>query len=158
MALRLRILLAMVLAWPMLTGCDAWWDRVNRTGLSRDIGELLVPFGIQAEDLACQMVDATRTGVCWTKLDDGQESGMVAGLGLWKVQSEDDERAKQMWEADGGCREQVAFDGSIPLDVYRSAVRPGALRLAGGSSFEYLLLYVVPTSGEACIQVSYAYG
>jgi hypothetical protein len=47
---------------------------------------------------------------------------------------------------------------STPSERHGIAVRPAALRLAGGSAFEYLLLSIDPRRQRACLQVSYAYG
>jgi hypothetical protein len=83
---------------------------------------------------------------------------MIQGLGLVSAALENATIAFIDAEFEAGCGSfPWILDGSSGM-FYLISGRPQSLSLANGTSFEYLLLVFEESSGEACIQVSYAYG
>jgi hypothetical protein len=152
--------LVVVLALAALVACDALWSAANRDALTADVGGLLRQHGAAGAAPQCGMIGATRDGTCRFQATPEQVAALAEGLGLRPTSpAEDGPDGAELrhWETRDGCRRSGAFAGPTAT-THRSERRPPRLRLGHGGAFEYLLLYHQPATGEACVQVSYAYG
>jgi len=83
---------------------------------------------------------------------------LISRLSLTLREAGDDNGNVPSWELEQGCGSVEGFTAGASVQVYESARRPEALRLANGTAFEYLLVSFSEDLRTMCIQVSYAYG
>jgi len=148
---------ASALGGLLLIGCTALWNPVQRGGLDTDVRQLLRGAGVKPARLDCRMLADTRDGECSLSLTPSDAGALIQGLKLEAIPAE------PSWAS--SLSQLVRFKGpdcaaalSSPIERHGIARRPAALRLPGGSAFDYLLLSIDPRSQQACLQVSYAYG
>ena len=153
----MRLLIALLIV-VCITGCTGFWDWVGRGELARDVGQLFKQQGVDVK-LECHMLDASRTGVCTSRILPEAVISLVKGFVLREATSKKDLLDILDWEiAAGGCRSMENWSDSTPVKVYRSERRAVQLSFGDGVAFEYLLLRYRPDTGDLCTQVSYAYG
>ncbi len=141
-----------------LTSCSTLWNAANREGLEADIAQL---FQAQADvevRPSCNMVGTSRTGACLMSASTREVASLVRGLGLLAVRSDEDFTVIAPWEAEGGCRNLGPFGNESSASVYRSTRAVDNLQTGSGTSFEYILLYHKPETGQLCVQASYDFG
>ncbi len=142
----------------MSAGCDTLWNRANIGGLQSDLGSLLEGMDVEIVLQECSMIGSTRSGYCRFHDADGASAGLIQQLDLVSVPLENATIPFIDEEFEAGCGSYPwILDGSSG-ELYLISGRPQSLILANGTSFEYLLLVFEQSSGEACVQVSYAYG
>ncbi|MCP9785977.1 hypothetical protein [Cyanobium sp. N5-Cardenillas] len=139
------------LACLLLTGCASLWTVTNRSGLEADVRELLKTADVEPQHLDCRMVGTTRMAACSLHLSPPQTASVIRALALENIQTSSETSAPQ---AGPSC----VAETSGPIITFGRGHRPTSLRLASGTAFEYLLLTINKATGQACIQVSYAYG
>ncbi|MCJ7513490.1 MAG: hypothetical protein MUO23_11035 [Anaerolineales bacterium] len=157
--MRTRALLLLVLS-ILLTSCGPLWNAVNRSTLKLDVAEALGPQALDLQ-LRCEMVDSTRTGYCLVPADREQVIGWAGALGMSaSTASTASAQTLPPLASEGrvGCLAPENFGDVEGLPAYWVGGRPEALILSGGGRFEYMLLLHNPDTGQACVQVSYAYG
>jgi hypothetical protein len=145
------------LACLCLIGCEPVWDAANRPGLESDIRALLKTAAVEAPHLQCRMAGATRDGSCALRLSPSDTEAVIRTFALESVRPSTEPSvplAQLIAQAGPSC----VVHASGPLATFGRGGRPDALRLASGAAFEYLLLTINESTGEACVQVSYAYG
>ena len=155
-----RLFLSGVIGLTLLA-CNFLWNSANRVPLKSDVNEVLDPANTTDLDLTCALIDTTRSGYCLFKADEGQIEEIAARLELdYRVVSYEENSTIPPLVSEGkvGCLDEIVFGMADGLLAYYLAGRPGQLSLAGGGQFEYLLLLFNPETGQACTQVSYAYG
>jgi hypothetical protein len=138
-------------------GCEPLWNAANLSDLESDIRALLNPAAVVPLQMDCRMVGATRDGSCTVSLTRAETDAVIRALVLESVPSSADvpsPLARLFARAGSSC----ALGESMPLATYGLSGRPKSLRLPSGSAFEYLLLTINTSTGQACIQVSYAFG
>ena len=148
---------ASVLGGLLLIGCTALWNPIQRGGLDADVRALLRGAGVTPARLDCRMLGDTRDGECSLSLTPSDAGALIGGLKLEAIPADPTwaSSLSQLVRLKGpGCAAAL----SSPIERHGIAGRPAALRLAGGSAFEYLLLSLDPRRQRACLQVSYAYG
>jgi uncharacterized membrane protein len=139
----------------------ALWISLTQGALAADVGEVLTPDSGARRDLACQMLERSRTGYCLFTADEGDIQGVARRLGLeTSTASGDDPHATPLLALEGGrgCRATDILRSGEKLPAYWAAGRPKQLALRSGGQFEYLLLLYDRATRQACVQVSYAYG
>lgn len=132
-----------------LVGCASLWSRGNRALLRSDLQALL---GHEVELRDCEMLGTTRTGYCRFEAVGMDLPGIRSNLGLVEVDLGAPDQEAETWLNERACPSLKEFR------VYRSERRANQLKLANGTAFEYMLLFIPDNGGEACVQVSYAYG
>jgi hypothetical protein len=138
-------------------GCEPLWNAVNRSALKSDIRAILKPAGVVPQQLECRMVDSTRAGSCSVSLTQAETDAVIRALALERVPASanvSSPLARLVVHAGQSC----AAGEPKPLAIYGLSGRPKSLRLSSGSAFEYLLLTINKSTGQACLRVSYAYG
>jgi hypothetical protein len=155
----LNFLLRLSSALPclLLVGCEPLWNAANRSALESDIRAILKPAGVVPQQLECRMVGATRDGSCSVSLTRAETASAIRALALESMPSSADvpsPLARLAARAGPSC----AAGEPTSLATYGLSGRPKSLRLPSGSAFEYLLLTINKSTGQACLQVSYAYG
>ncbi len=142
----------------LLVGCESSWNRANVSALQTDLETLLSTQGIEISLQTCSMVGTTRTGYCRFTEESHMAEDIIQAFDLSMVPLENATIAFIDEELEAGC-------GSIPSilegsegRLYLISGRPQQLRLPNGSAFEYMLLLYNASIGQACVQVSYAYG
>ncbi len=152
------VLLTLPIFALILVSCGSAWNRLNAGGLERDLETLLTQAEIEVDLQGCNMIGTTRSGYCRFQDSDGDATTIIQAFHLHQVVLENATVPFIDAEFEAGC-------GSFPwiLDGSGGAIhiisgRPDVLMLSTETSFEYLLLVYEPSSGEACLQVSYAYG
>ena len=142
----------------LIPSCSSLWNRANVGALQSDLESLFEEMDLEVSLQECNMVGSTRTGYCRFQDKDGISDGMIRGFNLIPVALENVTIAFIDAEFEAGCGSfPWILDGSSG-EFHLISGRPQSLNLANGTSFEYLLLVFEDSSGEACIQVSYAYG
>lgn len=132
---------------------------VNRMQLERDVRELLAGCGVEPASLRASMGSRTRTGITVFPVTAAEVAAVASGLGLEEIPADAGDGDVTDWLADGTSQyDHPLLDRPAGVRIYRSDRRPDSLRLAGGSSFEYALLFWDEANGEALLQLSYAYG
>lgn len=138
--------------------CDRAWDAANRGAATADVKALLAAHGAPDVTPECKMAGVSRNVECIFDATVEDAMNLVSGLSLRPVDSssslQDGVGTKPT--AVSGCVE--AFRGGPNVRLYGVTGRPPQLRLAGGSAFEFLLLYHDVSASRACVQLSYAYG
>lgn len=145
----------------ILLACNFLWNSANRVPLESDVKEVLDPATTAQLDLKCSMIDSTRSGYCLFSSNQTQIEEIVARLDLdYRVASFENNETIPPVVSDGkvGCLDENVFGQVDGLPAYYIGGRPDQLSLASGGQFEYLLLLSNPETGQACTQVSYAYG
>lgn len=154
---KIMLRLSIALACLLLVGCDSFWNAVNRSGLEADVRELLKTAAVVPQHLDCHMVGSTRDGTCSLRLSPSETESVIRALALENIFPSSETPsplARLVARADPGC----VVGASASLEAFGIAGRPNALRLPSGSAFEYLILTINKSTGQACVLVSYAYG
>jgi hypothetical protein len=111
--------------------------------------------------MECRMIGTTRSGYCAFEAGEAGVHAVATELGLasGSVQPHDLSAIPPV-AAEGavGCFSPEMMERADSLPVYWIGGRPDSLRLQSGGQFEYLVLILDPDTGQACVQVSYAYG
>jgi hypothetical protein len=155
---RVNRALAPIVLTLIVSSCSSLWNRANVNTIKGDIEALLDRNGVQVDLQNCTMVGSTRTGMCRFRHDVGAADAIIQALHLDPVLFENATVAFIDAELEAGCGSYPnILEGSGGM-LYLISGRPQSLRLSNGTAFEYLLLLYNPSSGEACLQVSYAYG
>ena len=144
-----------------LLACNFLWNSANRVPLESDVKEVLDPATTAKLDLKCSMIDSTRSGYCLFSSNQAQIEEIAARLDLdYRVVSFENSESVPpvISEGEVGCLDEDVFGAVDGLPAYYIGGRPDQLSLANGGQFEYLLLLFNPETGQACTQVSYAYG
>jgi len=149
-ARRLRLLAALLAASLAAGGCHFGWNLWARGDLARDVTALLAKQGILVSGVKCRMFGTLRAGACTFPLTTEQTTLVSQGLRLRVLTPIENIR-----EFRGGCSDTRPFDTDFVRSFRTAAFRPPELKLRDGGSFDYLYLYQHPTSGRACLQVSY---
>ena len=151
------IRLSSALACILLTGCGPLWNAANRSGLESDVRQLLKTASIVPQHLECRMLGSKREASCTLQISPSETTSVIRTLALKSIHS--------LSEAPSSLARLIAHAGpscvagsSSALAIFGIAGRPNSLRLPSGSAFEYLLLTINESTGQACIQVSYSYG
>ncbi len=145
------------LACLLLTGCASLWTVTNRSGLDADVRELLKTADVEPQHLDCRMVGTTRKAACSLRLSPPQTASVIRALALASIQTSSETSSPQAGLVAHAGPSCVA-DTSGPIATFGRGNRPSSVRLASGTAFEYLLLTINKSTGQACVQVSYAYG
>ena len=155
---RTTVFAILFIAGLLISSCSALWNRANVGALQADIESLFGQVDLEIPLQECNMVGSTRTGYCRFRDPDEISVRLIQRLDLAPVALENATIAFIDAEFEAGCGSfPWILDGSSG-EFYLISGRPQSLSLANGVSFEYLLLVFEESSGEACIQVSYAYG
>jgi len=144
-----------------LLACNFLWNSANRVPLESDVKEVLDPATTTQLDLKCSMIDSTRSGYCLFLSNQAQIQEIAARLDLdYRVASLENNVTipPVVSEGEVGCLAEDVFGQVDGLSAYYIGGRPDQLSLTSGGQFEYLLLLFNPGTGQACTQVSYAYG
>ena len=151
----LRLLCALACLLPI--GCGPLWNAANRSGLEADVRELLKRAAVVPQHLECRMVGSTRAAACSLSMSPTETASVIRTLALESIHPSS--------EASSPLARLIAHAGpscvagtSAQLAAFGIAGRPSSLRLPGGSAFEYLILTINASTGQACVQVSYSYG
>ena len=155
-----RLFLSGVIGLTLLA-CNILWNSANRNTLQSDVKEVLVPATTDQLDLKCSMIETTRSAYCLFEANEEQIEGIAAGLDLdYHVISFENNETTPPVVSEGrvGCLDESVFSQVDGLPAYYIGGRPDQLSLTSGGQFEYLLLLFNPETGQACTQVSYAYG
>jgi hypothetical protein len=131
-------------------GCGFAWNLWSRDALARDVRSLLAGQGILVASAKCHMFGTLRAGACIVPLKADETTRLVQGLRLRVLTPTETVR-----EFRTGCSQTAPFDNDFVRAFRSGPFRPLELKLRDGGSFDYLYLYQHPTSGTACIQVSY---
>lgn len=153
--------MVLLLLLPAITGCSPVWGGLNRTPLETDVREVLTKASQDPPELECKMIGTTRSGFCTLEQDDDGALAWAQGLGLDpRLVDLDSPETVPPVAAEGkvGCLSPEVLEHVDGLPAYWIGGRPDVLALQSGGQFEYLLLVVDPDTGQACMQVSYAYG
>ncbi len=157
--MRKLIVMAIVAAALMGTGCERTWNAANRSALKEDIASLLAQCDLHGRvPEKCSMIGATRDGRCEVDVTPEEIAQFVDRLGLEMIdQGNPDHRAvlTRLTEASPAFFEHEGAEG---LEAWVAFGRPPTLRLKSGTAFENLLVVYSPLSARACLLVSYAYG
>ena len=144
-----------VIAAAGLVGCDRLWDAVNRRSAMSDVRAVLSSSGVGTETLSCRSLPASRDVECRLKGGPAEVQRLAKALSLTPVEA-------GTADALGSFVEQHRPRGLPPLPtsaaVFAATGRPGVLRLANGSAFEFLLLFRDPASDTLWLRLSYSYG
>lgn len=151
------IRLHLALAGLLLVGCGPLWNAAGRSSVESDVREILKTTAVVPQHLECRMVGSTRNASCSLRMSPSETASVIRALALESIPSSSETPsllARLVAHAGPSCL-AGASSGSSAFGI---AGRPNALRLASGSAFEYLLLTVNESTGQACVQVSYSYG
>ncbi len=149
-ARRLRTVAALLAASLAAGGCRFTWNLWSRGDLARDVTALLAKQGVLVSGVKCRMFGTLRAGACIFPLTAEETTLLAQSLKLRVLAPTESVR-----EFRGGCSDTRPFDTDFVRSFRTSAFRPPELKLRDGGSFDYLYLYHHPTSGRACLQVSY---
>jgi hypothetical protein len=141
----------------LLIGCEPLWTAANRSGLESDVRHILKTAAVVPQHLECRMVGSTRSGSCSLRMSPTETASVIRNLALESIHSSSDTPsplARLIAHAGPSC----VANASVPLAAFGIAGRPTSLRLPSGSAFEYLLLTINQSTGQACVQVCYSYG
>ncbi|MBW4530629.1 MAG: hypothetical protein KME02_08090 [Aphanothece saxicola GSE-SYN-MK-01-06B] len=141
----------------LLAGCQPLWNAANQSALKADVRALLKKAAVEPQHLACRMVDLTRNATCTLRMSSSETASVVRTLALKSIQRSSSPPAPHAQRMELAGRSCVAgTTGSII--TFGLGNRPGSLRLSSGTAFESLMLSFNQSTGQACVQVSYAYG
>jgi hypothetical protein len=145
------------LVFLLLTGCESLWNLTNRSGLEADVRALLKTAAVEPQYLDCRMVGTTRKAACSLRLSPRQTSSVIRTLALESIPTSSENSSPQaqlIALADPSCVAEL----SRPIVRFGLGNRPNSLRLSSGTAFDYLLLTINTSTGQACVQISYSYG
>jgi hypothetical protein len=142
--------LALLAAATLATGCRFAWNLWARGDLVRDVKSLMARQGVIVTSMKCRMFGTLRAGACTFPLSADETTRVVQGLRLRVLAPTENIR-----EFRGGCSVTPPFDTGFVRAFRSGAFRPAELRLRDGGGFDYAYLYQHPTSGTACLQISY---
>jgi hypothetical protein len=145
------------LAILLLTGCESLWNVTNRSGLEADVREVLKTAAVKPQRLQCRMVGPTRNGACSLPLSPTETASVLRTLALESIQTSSESPSPHS-ELIAHAGPSCVAGAPRPIVTFGRGNRPDTLRLPSGTAFEYLLLTINPLTGQACVQVSYAYG
>jgi hypothetical protein len=158
MSRKIPTILVLAIVLPVLAACGSLWNRANVGGLHSDLQDLLAGMNIEVELEGCSMIGSTRSGYCRYQDETDASESIIESFQLHPVPLENATIAFIDTEFEAGCGSfPWILDGSSG-ELYLLSGRPQSLSLSNGTRFEYLLIVFEQSSGEACIQVSYAYG
>ena len=146
-----RAAMAAAAALLALAGCQGMYDAANTKALTSDIGDLLGIAGAMNPQLDCRILGGTRTGFCTVPIEP-----LVLRVFVKSLKPRESPAAPEEWQVEGSCGSVETWAAGSGARIYVSKRRAPELRLRGGASFEYLLLYTA-ADGWSCLQVSYAY-
>lgn len=141
----------------LLVGCGPLWNALNRSGLESDVRDILNRAAVGPQQLDCRMVGTTRDAPCSLRMTPSEAASVIRTLELERIDSASDgptPLARVVAHADPSCLAKT----STAAAVFAIAGRTDSLRLPSGSAFDYLLLTINASTGQTCLQVSYAYG
>mgnify|MGYP000901144348 CR=1 FL=1 len=141
----------------LLIGCEPLWSAANRSRLEADVRHILKTAAVMPQHLECRMVGTTRNASCSLRMTPTETASVIRTFALASIHSSSESPsplARLVAHAGPSC----VASASVPLAAFGIAGRPTSLRLPSGSAFEYLLLTINESTGEACVQVSYSYG
>jgi hypothetical protein len=142
----------------ILAACGSIWSRANVGALQSDLDSLLAGVEVDVQLQECSMVGSTRSGFCRFQAKDGAATAIIEGFNLLPVNLENATIPFIDAEFEAGCGSYAwILDGSGG-ELHIISGRPQSLTLSSETRFEYMLLVYESSSGEACVQVSYAYG
>ena len=147
---RLRTVAVVLAASLAAGGCRFAWNLWSRGDLARDVTALFAKQGVLASGMKCRMFGTLRAGACIFPLTAEETTLLAQGLKLRVLAPTESVR-----EFRGGCSDTRPFDTDFVRSFRTAAFRAPELKLRDGGSFDYLYLYHHPTSGRACLQVSY---
>ena len=153
-----RATLVLAFITVTITACGSLWSRANVGALEADVQTLFEQSGIQVSLQNCSMVGSTRTGFCRFDNHGGMAEAVIKDFGLEPVLFENATIAFIDAEFEAGCGSYPSILEGSEGKLFLISGRPQSLRLPNGSAFEYMLLIYSVSSGDACLQVSYAYG
>jgi hypothetical protein len=107
------------------------------------------------------MIGSTRSGFCLGAMQLDQAEAVAQALELTATQVNLDAPATDLPMASEGlqgCLDPEVFPAVNGLPAWWISGRPAQLSLETGGQFEYLLIVLNATTGQGCVQVSYAYG
>jgi hypothetical protein len=152
----------LVLLLPAVAGCSSVWNALNRGSLEADVPEVLARALRDPPQIKCQMIGTTRSGYCTFHQEDAAALAVARAVGLQSgvVDPDGPDEIVLPFALGGmvGCLSSEVLGPVEGQPVYWIAGRPETLSLQSGRQFEYLLLILHPDAGQACVQVSYAYG
>jgi hypothetical protein len=149
--------LSCLLVCLLVIGCDPLWNAANRAGLESDMRALLKTAAVEPQHLQCRMVGSTRNASCSLRMSPSETASVIRTFALESIHTSSDPSSPLAWliaHAGPSCVAGV----SAPLATFGLTGRPNALRLPSGAAFEYLLLTINESTGQACVQVSYSSG
>ncbi len=145
------------LVFLLLTGCESLWTITNRLEFEADVRKLLKTAAVEPQHLDCRMVGTTRKAACSLRLSPPETASVIRALELESIQTSpqtSSAQARLIAHAGPSCM----ADTSKPIVRFGRGNRPNSLRLPSGTAFDYLLLTVNTSTGQACVQASYSYG
>lgn len=142
--------LALLAVAMLATGCGFAWNMWARGDLRRDVRRLMAGQGVAVASVKCRMFGTLRAGACTFPLTADETTRIVQGLKLRVLAPTENIR-----EFRGGCSQTPPYDTGFVRTFRSGAFRPAELKLPDGGGFDYVYLYHHPTSGTACLQISY---
>jgi hypothetical protein len=142
--------LALLAAATLATGCRFAWNLWARGDLRRDVRRLMASQGVVVAGVKCRMFGTLRAGACTFPITAEETSRIVQGLKLRVLVPTENIR-----EFRGGCSQTPPWDTGLVRAFRSGSFRPAELRLRDGGGFDYVYFYHHPTSGTACLQISY---
>jgi len=149
--------LSCALSFFLLIGCEPLWNTSNRSGIESDVRHVLKTAAVIPQSLECRMAGTTRNASCSLLMSPTETASVIRTFALESIHSSSETPsplARLIAHAGPSC----VAGASVPPTVFGIAGRPNSLRFPSGSAFEYLLLTINETNGQACLQVSYSYG
>jgi hypothetical protein len=138
-----------------------WTGCVNQMGLERDARELLGRCGVSPAKITATQNLRTRTGLIEFSASPEEVRKIVDCLKLVEVKPEERDSDRELSVGLREARSQYSHPllaENADVLVFKSGRRTEELKLPGGSSFEYLLLYRERAGNRVLMQLSYAYG
>jgi len=154
---KIMVTFSLSLLCVLIAGCGLVWQSVQGAALDSELTQVLEANGLERRELQCRMVASSRTGFCVLDAAEEDAAQLINRLSLTLRKSGDDDGNVPSWELENGCGSVEGFTAEASARVYESARRPETLRLANGTTFEYLHVSFSQDLGTMCIQVSYAY-
>jgi hypothetical protein len=103
------------------------------------------------------MVGSTRDAACSLHMSAADTASVIRTFALERIDPSSEppsNLARLVADVGPSCVAGTAK----PLATFGISGRPNSLRLPSGSAFEYFLLTIDESTGQACVQVSYAFG
>jgi len=154
-----QLLIFSVIMSSLLLACSSLWNFANRNSLESDISEIIDPANTAHLELKCAMVSSTRTGYCLYDTQTESIEQLAVRLKLERNENLlDQETLSPVAPGGEGCLAPDIVGNADDVSAYSFFGRHEQLSLSNGGQFDSLLLIFNPTTGQACVQVSYAYG